>query len=286
MSSLTTDRQIRQDIGGLTVSLSSSRASSGLRRCVIAAVADASTRGACSAIQSVAATLLSFTPEPRASGMRATAKNGRAASYARLLRLRKGVSPWRFRAAISFDSQLPAAVDGARRPDRFGSQPRAGRRAGAGAPDRQGQGHAERLSLLLRRMRARSSTPSTARSSTSKAIPAARTTRAPSARRARRPSSCTSTPIGRPRCCTGRPAPPSGRSGTSNRAMDRVAELVKKTRDETFIEKLQNGKVVNATTGHLLARRRHARQRVEPHPAEADARPGHRRHREPGPDMT
>jgi formate dehydrogenase major subunit len=33
-----------------------------------------------------------------------------------------------------------------------------------------------------------------------------------------------------------------------NRAMDRVAELVKKTRDETFIEKLGNGKVVNATT--------------------------------------
>jgi formate dehydrogenase major subunit len=33
-----------------------------------------------------------------------------------------------------------------------------------------------------------------------------------------------------------------------NRAMDRVAELVKKTRDETFIEKLHNGKVVNCTT--------------------------------------
>ena len=33
-----------------------------------------------------------------------------------------------------------------------------------------------------------------------------------------------------------------------NRAMDRVAELVKKTRDETFIERLQNGKTVNATT--------------------------------------
>src|SRR5206468_12255864 len=33
-----------------------------------------------------------------------------------------------------------------------------------------------------------------------------------------------------------------------NRAMDRVAELVKKTRDETFVEKLQNGKVVNSTT--------------------------------------
>jgi formate dehydrogenase major subunit len=32
------------------------------------------------------------------------------------------------------------------------------------------------------------------------------------------------------------------------RAMDRVAELVKQTRDETFIERLSNGKVVNATT--------------------------------------
>ena len=34
-----------------------------------------------------------------------------------------------------------------------------------------------------------------------------------------------------------------------DRAMDRVAELVKKTRDETFIERLANGKLVNATTG-------------------------------------
>jgi formate dehydrogenase major subunit len=33
-----------------------------------------------------------------------------------------------------------------------------------------------------------------------------------------------------------------------NRAMDRVADLVKKTRDETFIETLPNGKLVNATT--------------------------------------
>jgi formate dehydrogenase major subunit len=33
-----------------------------------------------------------------------------------------------------------------------------------------------------------------------------------------------------------------------NRAMDRVAELTKNTRDETFIEKLQNGKIANATT--------------------------------------
>src|SRR4029077_11098409 len=33
-----------------------------------------------------------------------------------------------------------------------------------------------------------------------------------------------------------------------DRAMDRVAELTKKTRDETFIEKLPSGKTVNATT--------------------------------------
>jgi len=29
--------------------------------------------------------------------------------------------------------------------------------------------------------------------------------------------------------------------------MDRVAELVKKTRDETFIERIENGKVANMT---------------------------------------
>ena len=32
-------------------------------------------------------------------------------------------------------------------------------------------------------------------------------------------------------------------------AMDRVAELIKKTRDETFIEKLPSGKLVNMTPG-------------------------------------
>src|SRR5438067_3147145 len=34
-----------------------------------------------------------------------------------------------------------------------------------------------------------------------------------------------------------------------DRAMDRIAELVKKTRDETFVERLPNGKVVNQTLG-------------------------------------
>jgi formate dehydrogenase major subunit len=33
-----------------------------------------------------------------------------------------------------------------------------------------------------------------------------------------------------------------------NRAMDRVTELVKSVRDETFVERLSNGKLVNATT--------------------------------------
>lgn len=33
------------------------------------------------------------------------------------------------------------------------------------------------------------------------------------------------------------------------RAMNRVAELTKKTRDETFVEKLPNGKLVNQTLG-------------------------------------
>jgi formate dehydrogenase major subunit len=33
-----------------------------------------------------------------------------------------------------------------------------------------------------------------------------------------------------------------------DRAMDRVAELVKKTRDETFVERLPNGTLVNSTT--------------------------------------
>src|SRR5579883_2462557 len=34
-----------------------------------------------------------------------------------------------------------------------------------------------------------------------------------------------------------------------DRAMDRVAELVKQTRDETFVERLPNGKLVNHTLG-------------------------------------
>jgi formate dehydrogenase major subunit len=44
-----------------------------------------------------------------------------------------------------------------------------------------------------------------------------------------------------------------------DRAMTRVAELVKKTRDDTFIEKLDNGKLVNMTPAiSHRASRRHA----------------------------
>src|SRR5688572_2292595 len=34
-----------------------------------------------------------------------------------------------------------------------------------------------------------------------------------------------------------------------DRTMNRIAELVKKVRDETFIERLQNGNIVNSSTG-------------------------------------
>jgi hypothetical protein len=57
-----------------------------------------------------------------------------------------------------------------------------------------------------------------------------------------------------------------------DRAMDRVAELVKKTRD---VERLPNGKLVNMTPA-IFSLGRHPRRRVEPHPAEADAGAGHR----------
>ena len=43
-------------------------------------------------------------------------------------------------------------------------------------------------------------------------------------------------------------------------AMDRIAQLVKKTRDETFVERLEDGTLVNQTTAHLLAGRSHSGQ--------------------------
>ena len=70
------------------------------------------------------------------------------------------------------------------------------------------------------------------------------------------------------------------------RAMNRIAELVKKTRDETFIEKLPNGKLVNMTPAifslggaTLEIEFNHVHQKLM-------RGLGHRRHRESGADMT
>ena len=73
-------------------------------------------------------------------------------------------------------------------------------------------------------------------------------------------------------------------------AMDRVAQLVKKTRDETFQEtwKAPDGteKTGQPHPGHRLPRRRDHRQRMELHPGQADANAGHGVPRKPGPNMT
>jgi len=47
-------------------------------------------------------------------------------------------------------------------------------------------------------------------------------------------------------------------------AMDRVAELIKKTRDETFIEKLPKREAREHDARDVRARWRDARQRVQP----------------------
>ena len=70
------------------------------------------------------------------------------------------------------------------------------------------------------------------------------------------------------------------------RAMNRIAELTKKTRDETFIEKLPNGKLVNMTPGDLRPWRRDPRDRIQSSLPETHARSGNSRHRESGADMT
>jgi len=56
--------------------------------------------------------------------------------------------------------------------------------------------------------------------------------------------------------------------------MDRVAELVKKTRDETFRRAARERHARELHDRDLLVGRGHPRQRVEPHPAEAHARLG------------
>ena len=120
-------------------------------------------------------------------------------------------------------------------------------RPGARTPNQGRQGDAERLPLLLGRLRhtdshhRRQDRQHRRRS----AQPAQR--RARSAPRARRSSSSTSTPTVRPRFCIAPRARPIGRYGTSSARWTAIAELVKKTRDETFIEKLANGKLVNMT---------------------------------------
>ena len=48
-----------------------------------------------------------------------------------------------------------------------------------------------------------------------------------------------------------KPGSPAGEEVELDWAMDRVAELVKKTRDETFVERLANGALVNHTTAIL-----------------------------------
>ena len=50
-----------------------------------------------------------------------------------------------------------------------------------------------------------------------------------------------------PGSCTVPPGATDWEVWDLERAMNRIAELVKKTRDETFIEKLPNGKLVNMT---------------------------------------
>jgi len=59
--------------------------------------------------------------------------------------------------------------------------------------------------------------------------------------------SSTSIRIVRLKFCTARRGRPTGRFGTSTARWPGLPELLKKTRDDTFIEKLSNGKIVNMT---------------------------------------
>ena len=60
------------------------------------------------------------------------------------------------------------------------------------------------------------------------------------------------------------------------RAMNRIAELTKKTRDETFIEKLPNGKLVNMTPAIFALGGATLEDRVQPPVPETPARARHR----------
>ena len=70
-------------------------------------------------------------------------------------------------------------------------------------------------------------------------------------------------------------------------AMERIAQLVKQTRDETFVRELPDGTTRQPHDGHRRARRRDTGQRRKLPDQEAVRwRPGHGVHREPGPHMT
>ena len=70
-------------------------------------------------------------------------------------------------------------------------------------------------------------------------------------------------------------------------AMDRIAQLVKQTRDETFVTEPAGRHAGQPHAGDRLARRRHARQRRElPDQEAVRRRPRHGVDRKPGPSMT
>ena len=68
--------------------------------------------------------------------------------------------------------------------------------------------------------------------------------------------------------------------------MNRITELMKKTRDETFIEKLPNGKLVNMTPAIFALGGATLEVEFNHICQKAHAWPRNRRHRESGADMT
>ena len=89
------------------------------------------------------------------------------------------------------------------------------------------------------------------------------------------------------RCSTARPTRPSGRRSRSTGRWSAIAQLTKQVRDETFVERLPDGKLVNHTLGLGSLGRRHARQRRElPDQEAVRRRPRDGQHREPSPHLT
>ena len=62
-------------------------------------------------------------------------------------------------------------------------------------------------------------------------------------------------------CCTAHPTPDRWERKPLDWAMEQIAQRVKRTRDETFIERFPDDTPVNHTLGHRVAGRRHAGQR-------------------------